>query len=169
MRIRPARYDDVPLISRWRQDAARWLATKGTDQWSNAGITQHEFEKRVRQSVAESGTWIVETDDGDPLGTIAIDDHEDDPGLWPADLLRRSLVIHRMIVARDAAGQGIGTLMLDHAENLGRAAGKEWLILDAWTTNRGLHDYYRSQGFSYLTTVAGHSTASAALFVRKIG
>lgn len=168
MKIRQAEHRDVELISQWRQEAAQWLATKGTDQWSNAGITKREFESRVHQSVSEGGTWIVETDHRVPLGTIAIDDHEDDPGLWPTELLRESFVIHRMIVVRQAAGQGIGTLLLEHAENLARSAGKSWLLLDAWTTNRGLHDYYRSQGFTHVRNVAGHSTPSAALFVRRV-
>jgi GNAT superfamily N-acetyltransferase len=168
MRIRRADPGDVPLISRWRQEAARWLATKGTDQWSNAGITSREFEKRVHQSISEGGTWIIESDSRVPLATIAVDDHEDDVGLWDTELLHDSFVIHRMIVSRQASGQGIGALLLDHADGLARSAGKNWLILDAWATNSGLHDYYRSQGFRYIKTVVGHSTPSAALFVRPV-
>ena len=169
MRIRRAESGDAPLISRWREEVARWLATKGTDQWSNAGITSHEFERRVHQSISEGGTWIVESDSKVPLATIAVDDHEDDAGLWDTELLRDSFVIHRMIVSRRASGRGIGALMLDHADVLARSAEKKWLILDVWTTNSGLHDYYRSQGFKYVKTVAGHSTPSAALFVRPVG
>lgn len=168
MLIRRAEPRDVQLIGQWRQEAARWLATKGTDQWSNAGITQCEFENRVHESVAEGGTWIAETDNQVPVGTVAVDEHEDDPGLWPIELLRESFVVHRMIVPRPAAGQGIGTLLLEHAESLARAAGKRWLLLDAWTTNHELHEYYRSQGFTHFKNVAEHSTPSAALFMRRI-
>lgn len=168
MRMRRAVTRDVQLIGKWRDDAAQWLASKGTDQWSNAGITRGEFEKRVHESIDEGGTWIAESDDNLPTGTIAIDEHEDDSGLWEPSLLQESLVIHRMIVARQFAGQGIGALMLEHADALARATGKRWLILDAWTTNRGLHDYYRRHGFTYAGTVAEHSTASAALFMRQV-
>jgi GNAT superfamily N-acetyltransferase len=168
MHMRRATHDDVPLIARWRDDAAQWLNTKGTDQWSNAGITRNEFEKRVHESIQEGGTWIAESDDGEPMATIAIDDHEDDPGLWQPDLLRKSLVIHRMIVARSYTGQDIGGFMLDHAGSIAWSMGKTRLLLDAWTTNHELHDYYRAHGFSYIGTVAGHSTASAALFARTV-
>lgn len=168
MRMRLAVPADLATIAQWREDAARWLATKDTDQWSDAGLTRVEFNKRVLQSIQEAGTWIAEVVDSVPLGTIAIDDHEDDAGLWEAEMLAESLVIHRMIVSRKAAGRGIGTLMLDHAETLARSAGKRWLILDAWSSNTGLHNYYRSQGFTYLKTIENHSTASAALFGRPV-
>jgi GNAT superfamily N-acetyltransferase len=167
MQFRLATLKDIPLIAQWREDAARWLAAKDTDQWSDAGITREEFTSRVRQSVQEHGTWIVELDDA-PVATFAADNHEDDAGLWEPQLLSESVVLHRMIVARDAAGLGIGAAILGHAERIAQERGKKWLILDAWTTNRGLHDYYRSQGFSYIGTVENHSTESGALFVRSV-
>jgi ribosomal protein S18 acetylase RimI-like enzyme len=168
MRMRLAVPADVAIIAQWREDSARWLATKGTDQWSDAGLTRTEFNNRVLQSIKEAGTWIFEGVDAVPLGTIAIDDHEDDPGLWEPEILMESVVIHRMIVSRQAAGRGIGAFMLDHAETLARSAGKKWLVLDAWSNNVGLHNYYRSQGFTYLKTIKNHSTASAALFARPV-
>jgi len=166
--MRQATHEDVPLITRWRDEAAQWLATKSTDQWSNAGITRNEFEKRVHESIEERGTWIAESDNGEPAATISMDNHEDDPGLWQPDLLRESLVIHRMIVARRYAGCDIGGFMLDYAESIACSMGKKCLILDAWTTNLGLHNYYRAHGFAYIGIVPGHSTASAALFTRPV-
>jgi hypothetical protein len=40
--------------------------------------------------------------------------------------------------------------------------------LDAWTTNRGLHAYYESQGFRHVRTVPNHHTPSATLFERRV-
>lgn len=165
MYLRQAQHSDVARIVKWRGDAAEWLAGKGSDQWSDAGLDDATFYARVSQSVTDGETWIACTDDGKPLGTIALDQWADD-GLWSAETLRHSLVIHRMILDRDAARRGVGTAMLQHAERLAADRGLTWLILDAWTTNTGLHAYYEDQGFEHVGTVA--TKASGALFQRRV-
>ncbi|WP_340689206.1 hypothetical protein REH65_33380 (plasmid) [Saccharopolyspora sp. ID03-671] len=168
MKIRPARFDDVDEIVRLRREAAQWLASVGTDQWAGAGrgIDTEEFARRVRQSISAGETWIAEGDQGEAFGTIAIDRYTN-PGLWTEDELRDSLIIHRMIKDRRAP-DGVGDLLLDHADHVARSAGAKWLRLDAWTTNAALHRYYQSQGFEHVRTVEGHHTASAALFARPV-
>lgn len=167
MKIRPAEVTDIPTILRWREEAAAWLSRRGSDQWNDTGLSRESFTCRVTESVQAGTTWIAEDDDGTPLGTIAVDSTSDQ-GLWTAEELRHAYVIHRMIVDRSAAGRGVGTIMLDHAEWLARRDGRDRLILDAWTSNRDLHAYYESQGFRFVRTVPGHHTPSAALFERPV-
>lgn len=165
MYLRQAEPADLELIVRWRRDAADWLAEKGSDQWSDAGLDPQAFRDRVGQSIDAGETWMACTDDGTPVGTIALDQWADD-GLWSEDTLRRSLVIHRMILDRSAAGQGVGQAMLEHAEELAAQRGLDWLILDAWTTNTGLHAYYQRHGFEHVRTV--REMPSGALFQRRV-
>lgn len=167
MRIRLARRSDLPTILRWRQEAASWLATIGSDQWSDAGLAQDAFEQRVSDSIDAGESWIAEDDDATPLGTIAIDSTAD-VGLWRTDELRNAYVIHRMVIDRTAAGHGVGAKLIDHAVHLAQRDDRTRLVLDAWTSNEGLHRYYRSQGFRHVRTVPGHSTPSAALFEREV-
>lgn len=167
MRIRLARQSDLPTILRWRQEAASWLATIGSDQWSDAGLPQDAFAQRVSDSIDASETWLAEDDDSTPLGTIAIDSTTD-PGLWSTDELRNTYVIHRMVIDRAATGRGVGAKLIDHAVHLAQRDGRTRLVLDAWTSNEGLHRYYRSQGFRHVRTVPGHSTPSATLFEREV-
>lgn len=168
MKIRPAQLDDVDEIVRLRQEAGQWLASVGSDQWAGAGrgIDTEEFARRVRQSISAGETWIAEGSKGEVLGTIAIDRYTN-PGLWTDDELRDSLIIHRMIKDRQAP-DGVGRLLLDHADHVARNEGANWLRLDAWTTNTDLHRYYQSQGFEHVRTVEEHHTASAALFARPV-
>jgi len=166
MRIRRAQHSDLTTIMRWRHEAATWLATIGSDQWSDAGLTRDAFQQRVSDSIKAGETWIAEGDDGTPLGTIAVDSTAD-AGLWTPDELHDAYVIHRMIVDRKATGRDIGTALIDHAAQLAQRNGRTRLILDAWDTNEGLHHYYRSQGFHYVRTVPGHWTPSATLFERE--
>ncbi|MGH3872279.1 MAG: GNAT family N-acetyltransferase [Pseudonocardiaceae bacterium] len=167
MRIRRARQSDLPTIMRWRQEAATWLAAIGSDQWSDAGLTRDSFEQRVSDSITAGETWIAEDDDGTPLGTIAVDSTAD-AGLWKPEELHGAYVIHRMIIDRTAAGRDVGSKLIDHAVHLAQRNSRVRLILDAWTTNEGLHRYYRSQGFRHVRTVPGHWTPSAALFEREV-
>lgn len=73
-----------------------------------------------------------------------------------------------MIIDRTATGRDIGSKLIDHAVHLAQRNGRGRLILDAWTTNEGLHRYYRSQGFRHVRIVPGHWTPSAALFEREV-
>lgn len=167
MRIRKAAVEDLPTILRWRAEAATWLYKRGSDQWSDSGLSRDAFTDRVTDSIRAGETWIAEDDDGTPLGTIAVD-LRSDPGLWSEEELESSFVVHRMITDRSAVGRGVGTRLLDHAEDFARRAGRKMLILDAWNTNRGLHAYYESQGFRYVRTVVDHHTPSATLFERPV-
>jgi GNAT superfamily N-acetyltransferase len=167
VRIRRAVADDVPTILRWRTEAAAWLHKRGSDQWSDSGLSRDAFIDRVTDSIRAGETWIAEGEDGTPLGTIAVDSNPDS-GLWSEEELKISFVVHRMITDRSAVGRGVGTRLLDHAEHLARRAGRKMLILDAWNTNRGLHAYYESQGFRHVRTVPGHHTPSATLFERPV-
>ena len=157
---------DVDDIARLRREAAEWLAEIGSDQWSSAGIDDAEFNRRVRSSIAEGETWVACDDRDKTLATIAIDD-QSNPGLWTDEELEDSLIIHRMIKARSAPS-GIGTALIQHAEQVAARRGAQWLRLDAWTTNTALHDYYRRAGFEHVRTVSGHHTCSAALFARRV-
>jgi GNAT superfamily N-acetyltransferase len=164
--IRLAREQDLPLIVEWRRVAAIWLASMGTDQWSDAGITETAFAVRVRASIAEGGTWIAEVN-GEPAGTIAIDDHCDDPGLWTDAEQAESVIAHRMITAPGFHRLGLGAKLLKHADHLAQHRGKHWVRLDAWTTNVRLHDYYRGLGFR-LARIADPNWVSSALFERLV-
>lgn len=73
-----------------------------------------------------------------------------------------------MVIDRAAAGRGVGAELINHAVRLAHRHGRDRLVLDAWTSNDGLHEYYQSQGFRYVRTVPGHWTPSAALFERAV-
>ena len=166
MYIRPGHDRDVDTILRWRRDAAAWLAAHGSDQWSDAGLPAEKFADRVTRSIAMGETWMTVDDDGTPVGTIALDQWSD-PGLWSEEQLAESLVLHRMIIDRNSTGRGVGEVLLNHAEQTAAALGLAWLRLDAWSTNTGLHEYYRRHGFEWVRTASGF--ASGALFQRRVG
>ena len=150
-----------------RYELTEWLLTKGTDQWnSDFGIDRSEVERRVRHSIAEGGTWIA-LDGDEPAGSIAIDQISD-PGLWRAEEIAESLVLHRMMVRRRYAGHQLGRRMIAWAEQIAMIEKHKWLRLDAWDTNAALHAYYLSLGFERVRHVPNHRFPSATLFQRAV-
>lgn len=165
-RVRQAQTADVDSIVALREEAARWLASRGSDQWSDASIDLKEFRRRVESSIAAGETWVAVDDEDTVVGTIAVDEHTN-LGLWTADELADSLILHRMIRSARAP-KGTGRLLLQQAITVARRAGRRWLRLDAWTTNQDLHRYYESAGFRHVRTVDDHHTHSAALFEYRV-
>lgn len=164
MIIRQALPEDMDTILELRRERREWLQDRGSDQWS-VGLTDDGFAERVTQSIADGATWVAVEQD-QVLACIAIDQWTN-PGLWTEDEIAESVIVHRMITRRSAAGRGIGDLLLEHADRIALASGRRWIRLDAWTTNSGLHRYYTDRGFRYVRTVPDHVSMSTALFERE--
>ncbi len=97
--------------------------------------------------LAEPGQDLDRLGRANPAATITADPDEDP--YWPDDLRREPAVyVHRLVVRRRYTGVGLGAALLDWAGwTARRDHGAQWIRVSAWTTNAGLHGYYRSQGF----------------------
>ncbi|MFF0542581.1 GNAT family N-acetyltransferase [Nocardia thailandica] len=166
--IRPATLGDLALICRLRVQRTAWLTARGSDQWTVAGRGRpiEIFAGAVGRGIDAGETWIAEVE-GVPAGTITVNQRSD-PGLWTPWELAESVIVHFMIVDLRFAGRRVGDRLLTHAARQAHRLGRAWVRLDAWTTNEGLHDYYRRAGFT-LTRFAGPSAdgPSCALFERR--
>lgn len=159
--IRRARPDELHQVVGLVSDASQWLGRRGLDQWQyppRAG--------RIKNGITAGEVWVLEQSDGELIGTMALDSRAD-PEFWRAEHdPQAALYAHRMVVARKAAGHGLGAEMLDWAGGQAAQAGKKWLRLDAWRTNDQLQRYYLAQGFEHLRTIKLSHRGSGALFQR---
>lgn len=163
--IRRARPDELVTLVQLRRQAAAWLAAQGLDQWVEDWPSTEEMVVGVAQDLQHGHTWLAVDDSDQVHGTVTVKPTTY-PGLWTSEEEATALFASRLIVDRAAAGQGIGALLLDFAGQLAQEQGREWLRLDAWTTNTRLHAYYRQQGFRHVRTVGDFYTPSAACFER---
>lgn len=162
--IRRARPDDLAAIVALLDEARAWLASRHSDQWQEP-VTGRRQE-RVVQAIDAGQVWVVEPRGAKVVATITVDGRAD-PEFWTADDAPDDAVYaHRMAVARGQAGQQLGSTLLDFAGRIATRAGKRWVRLDAWATNEGLQDYYRSQGFQHVRTCRYTHRGSGALFQR---
>jgi ribosomal protein S18 acetylase RimI-like enzyme len=163
--IRLASSADLDRLVTLYQQAQRWLASKGSDQWS--ANAEDSVRARFLQSIARGECFVACKGDGNVVGTITVDEFAD-PEFWTdRDQPESALYTHRMVVDRNASGQNIGGMLLDRAEEMAVKCGKEWLRLDAWRTNIPLHKYYSSQGFDLIRVVCLEHRGSGALFQRR--
>lgn len=58
MKVRPAKADDMLAILRWREEAAHWLHQRGSDQWSDAGLTRNAFIHRMITGRSAAGRGV---------------------------------------------------------------------------------------------------------------
>ncbi|MFF3166132.1 GNAT family N-acetyltransferase [Streptomyces sp. NPDC003273] len=158
--IRPGRVDELGSVEALLQGASAWLASRGIDQW------QYPPHRDRIVTALERGVCFLAFEDGEPIATIQVDDFAD-PEFWgPEDDPGAALYVHRMAISRGAAGRGVGRELLDWATDRAAEQGKQWLRLDAWKDNEGLHRYYEGSGFTLLRIVDLPHRRSGALFQR---
>ena len=159
--IRRAAPADTPTVVDLWNEAKRWLASKGLDQWQYP-IKMHN----VYRAVEAGSCWLVEPTSGGPaIATVTLDADADLSLWWPEEQPDQALYVHRLVVRRSEAHRHLGADILDWASEQVRDAGRKFLRLDAWTNNIGLHDYYRRLGFR-LVRIVDSPSGSGALFER---
>jgi GNAT superfamily N-acetyltransferase len=164
--IAPAAPEDLNLLIAFRDEAARWLAARGIDQWREPYPTEDLMEEGMLRSIRAGETFIVWDDDGTPAATITVDRWAN-PDLWtPEEAAEPALYAHKLTVARDYAGQGLGAELLDWAGTRAAVGDARWLRVDVWTTNPKLQQYYLELGFRHVRTVVLWHNPSGALFQR---
>ncbi len=164
--VRLATPADLEVILGLIDDAAGWLRTRNTNQWSKPWPNRLERDLRVVRGLMACRTWLVE-DDGIPVATVTYrpDGNQD---LWTDEEQSESAVyMSRLVINRAYAGQGVGADLTNWAgARARREFGAQTLRIDVWTDNYRLHEYYMGRGFTYLRKHEDETYPSAALFAK---
>jgi len=164
-RIRTAGAGDIEMIMALLDESIAWLDALGLDQWQGERGRQR---RHVKTDLAEETVFVVERM-GRVVATITIDEFADADFWREEDDIHDALYVHRMTVARDKAGLGLGAAMLNWAAGRAERCGRSWLRLDAWSTNDKLHLYYKQLGFAMVRNNPVTGRGSGALFARPAG
>jgi GNAT superfamily N-acetyltransferase len=152
--------DDVQAVAKLWIMSARWIASRGLDQW--------QYPVRVESILSDLQDrilWVVQ--DGDrPVGTITVDNVAEPQYWFPSDDPADALYVHRMVTDESVKGRRLGVALLDWVARSATAQNLSWVRLDAWRTNILLHKYYQSVGFDLVRVVVDPS-GSGACFQRN--
>jgi len=151
--IRQAVSADLPAVLQILEDAARWLRERG-------------IPGRIGAQIARGDTYLVISEYGVPVATIAASP-SGDPDYWsPAELGEPAVYISKTAVIRSRAGEGLGALVLRWIVDQAAARGARWARLDTSKTNPALQAYYQAQGWTYIRTADAPHRRGGVLFQR---
>jgi GNAT superfamily N-acetyltransferase len=118
-------------------EAARWLASRGINQWRVDG-----FPRDLIADGVSRGEVYVARRDGHAVGTFTLQWSDD--LFWPG-ASEAAGYIHRIAVRRE--GRGLGVELLKFAAQATAATGRRLLRLDCFSGNSALCSYYERAGF----------------------
>ena len=126
------------------RESARWLASRGINQWRVDG-----FPRELIAGDIARGEVYVARRDRRAVGTFTL--QWSDELFWPGSTDAAGY-IHRIAVRREA--RGLGVELLKFAERATAATGRKLLRLDCFSGNAALCGYYERAGFVRVTDVA---------------
>ena len=129
--------DDIDDVLAVLNEAARWLASRGINQWPTDGFPR----ELIAGDIARSEVYIARRERR-AVGTFTL--QWNDELFWPG-ANEAAGYIHRIAVRRDA--RGLGTELIKFAERATAATGRKILRLDCFSGNEALCAYYERAGF----------------------
>ncbi|MFF8913638.1 GNAT family N-acetyltransferase [Streptomyces sp. NPDC015032] len=146
LRFRRAGESDVDELVRLRDEAARWQADRGIDQWLPGELGRSHFLARLDHCE----TWLA-TSGADARTVGAWEVWWEDPAAWGAQPPVAGYV-HRLVTDRTAAPAGAGRLLLAEAERRIVSSGRDLCRLDCLADNPRLREYYEDAGYTVTGT-----------------
>jgi ribosomal protein S18 acetylase RimI-like enzyme len=129
----PADLDDVLDIL---NETARWLTSRGINQWVDG------FPRKMIAADISRGEVYLARREQRAVGTFTL--QWSDQLFWPGAKAEAGY-IHRIAVRREA--RGLGLELLKMAERVTAASGRKSLRLDCFAGNDALCGYYERAGF----------------------
>ena len=137
--IRRALAGDAPAIVGLRDEAARWLLSRGVRQWQPGEVAVDDVLGLLatgRVYVAWAGDALV--------GSVRL--AWEDLAVWgerPAE----AGYLQALVTARGVSGQGLGRQLLAHTEQVITRSGRPLARLSCLRGNAGLETFYARAGY----------------------
>jgi GNAT superfamily N-acetyltransferase len=138
--VRAATLEDVEIVGSLLDEATAWVNELGHEQWPRPFP-----RKEIAAAIARGEVFVGEIASR-PVATVTV--LAADPLFWgqrPPD----ALYIHKLAVARDHSGQGLGAELVDWVNARAAEAGRTHLRLDCLRDDPGIRAYYEQLGFEY--------------------
>jgi GNAT superfamily N-acetyltransferase len=143
--IRPGNEADGPAVVALFDDAVAWLVERGqTGQWGATPFSERPgINERVHGFRIGGGLYVAERE-GVPVGVLVVGPA---PAYAPPAPVPELYII-LLLSSRELAGQGIGSVLVNKAIELGYDRRAEVLRVDCWAHAPGLVRWYEKQGFT---------------------
>jgi ribosomal protein S18 acetylase RimI-like enzyme len=147
--IRPAKKDDLERIASIVHDAIRHMNSEGIAQWDEVYPGRSVLEADIAHHQLHVAEYNHQVAGFITLNEEASPEYNDVPWQYPG----KALIVHRFTVDPARQGQGLGTALMDYAEEQARERGYDTLRLDAFTKNPPAVALYEKRGYRKAGTV----------------
>lgn len=144
MDILPSQIKDLQEIFKLTQACSLDMQSQGIQQWDDTYPTIKLLEQDINSAAMFS---LFESDE--LLGVIVMDDTQSsqyESIEWKL-LKEPILVVHRLAVAPQHQGKGLGLQLMQYAEEMGKSSGYQSIRLDAYKDNPKLQQFYLARGY----------------------
>lgn len=144
--IRQADLSDIEEIMRIIKLVYREMHLEGNHQWDETYPQAVDFENDIRKK-----ELFISEIHGRVGGFLCINHHEPEEYAqihWSSH--QTPLVLHRMAVASEFRGRGIGSVLLGFAEEFARKNGVTYLRSDTNSLNPKMNALFQKMGYSFV-------------------
>ncbi|TYS69617.1 GNAT family N-acetyltransferase [Sutcliffiella horikoshii] len=154
---------DGPAILELLKSRATDLKSKGSSQWSF--LLTGDEDAEILQLVTKGLFYKVahKSDIQDQtfpplLATFMLSDKQEewDVHLWGQEETQETVYLHKLAVAMQHRGEGLGDRLMDWIKEHGEELGYSKIRLDCVAGSEKLRDFYAKHGFTLLKIVDGH-------------
>ena len=141
--IRLAQQSDLLPIMNLVSQAVAIMLAEGNEQWDH----QYPVREDFLQDIQQQSLYICEQNEA-ILGFICLNqsEHPDYHALnWSSD--ESSLIIHRMLVSPQVRRQGIGSCLMNFAEDLALMRGLHSIRTDTYSVNEKMKGLFNKYGY----------------------
>lgn len=141
MHIRPAREEDTNFILALTPRLLEFGDVPGRERRQMVDRDRAVLARALAQPSENTAIFIADNDEGAAVGFVHVTTSSD----YYTD--QATAHIADVVVAPDAAGRGIGSALISHAEGWARDRGFAMLTLNVFTANDRARNLYRKLGF----------------------
>src|SRR5690348_2580841 len=163
--FRRAAPEDFDALHAIMLDAARWLLSRGIDQWS--WVAKPVGVRYLRERLEKAEVYLAFVGD-EPVATVSL--QWEDAEIW-GDRGSDGLAgyVHGLAVKRSASGRGMGKKLIDFATGVILAQRRKVVRLDCMAANAALRSYYKQLGFAEIGEMHSDKTGfHSELFEKPI-
>jgi GNAT superfamily N-acetyltransferase len=143
MKIIEARQDHIPAVAGLLSACMRTMRNNGIDQWDDI----YPNEEVVTRDVNDLSLYVLEENDL-YIGAVSLN-QEQDVAYQQVNWLGGEpvLVVHRLCIDPNYQGAGLGSRLMDFAEEHAKRNAYASIRLDAYTGNPAAFKLYERRGY----------------------
>ncbi len=148
MIFRQAEEADTDQVLTLYQQAQDYFRDNGIDQWQDG----YPNQESLAEDMGSKESYVLYSETEDRILATALISLRPEPdyekiydGNWISD--GPYGVMHRVAVAADCKGQGLGGIMIRHAADLFRQCGMKSIRIDTHSDNRSMQRMLKKNGF----------------------